>query len=114
MYFMHICLTFIDYYSVMLKRFPAKQGLPSVEENFDTYACSINGDLSLYLGVSSLNILVVHPLYAGSHVLTLHTLSKELLANGHKVSTFKVSLYLSVLIHHVDIIFSIKMTTCPI
>ena len=64
--------------------------------------------------MAGLNILVVHPLYAGSHVLTLHTLSKELLAKGHKVSTFKVSSYLSVLIHDVNIICSIKMKTCPI
>ena len=64
--------------------------------------------------MAGLNILVVHPLYAGSHVLTLHRLSKELLAKGHTVSTFKVSLYLSVLIHDVNIICSIKMTTCPI
>ena len=46
----------------------------------------------MYSVVSGLNILVVHPLYAGSHVLTLHTLSKELLAKGHKLTTFKVSL----------------------
>jgi len=43
----------------------------------------------LYLNVDSLNVLVIHPLYAGSHVLTLHALSKELLSNGHKVTTFK-------------------------
>jgi len=40
-------------------------------------------------GVLSLNILVVHPIYAGSHVLTIHTLSKELIARGHSVTTFK-------------------------
>jgi len=40
-------------------------------------------------GASCLNILVVHPLYAGSHVLTLHTLSKHLIGKGHQVTTFK-------------------------
>ena len=64
--------------------------------------------------MAGLNILVVHPLYAGSHVLTLHTLSKELLAKGHTVTTFKVSLYLSFLINDVNIICSIKMTICQI
>ena len=29
-------------------------------------------------GISSLNILVSHPIYAGSHVLTLHTLRSSL------------------------------------
>lgn len=71
-------------------------------------------NISLYTGVAGLNILVVHPLYAGSHVLTLHTLSKELLAKGHTVTTFKVSFNLSFVIHDVNIICSIKMTTCPI
>jgi len=36
-----------------------------------------------------LNILVLHPLYAGSHVLTLHTLSKELINKGHKITTIR-------------------------
>ena len=57
--------------------------------------------------MAGLNILVVHPLYAGSHVLTLHTLSKELLAKGHTVSTFKVSFNLSVLIRMMSILFAV-------
>ena len=57
--------------------------------------------------MAGLNILVVHPLYAGSHVLTLHTLSKELLAKGHTVSTFKVSFNLSVLIRMISLLFAV-------
>jgi len=40
-------------------------------------------------GASSLKVLIVHPLYAGSHVLTLQSVTEELLAHGHAVTTFK-------------------------
>ena len=36
-----------------------------------------------------LSVLVLHPFYAGSHVLSLHAVSKELLARGHTVTTVK-------------------------
>ena len=39
--------------------------------------------------VAALNVLVLHPFYAGSHVLSLHEVSKELLARGHTVTTVK-------------------------
>jgi len=42
-------------------------------------------------GCSSYNILITHPLYAGSHVLTLHSLSKELLSRGHRITTIRFS-----------------------
>jgi len=37
----------------------------------------------------SLNILFLHPMYAGSHVLTLQSVTKELLDKGHHVTTVK-------------------------
>ena len=37
----------------------------------------------------SLSVLVLHPFYAGSHVLSLHAVSKALLAKGHTVTTVK-------------------------
>jgi len=40
-------------------------------------------------GVDGLRILVVHPLYAGSHALTLQSVTAELLKNGHSVTTVK-------------------------
>ena len=36
-----------------------------------------------------LSVLVLHPFYAGSHVLSLHTVTKELLDRGHQVTTVK-------------------------
>ena len=39
--------------------------------------------------VTGLNVLVVHPFYAGSHVLSLHCVTQELLARGHSVTTIK-------------------------
>jgi len=39
--------------------------------------------------VDGLRILVVHPLYAGSHALTLQSVTGELLKNGHSVTTVK-------------------------
>ena len=39
--------------------------------------------------MTSLNVLVVHPFYAGSHVLSLHSVTQELLALGHSVTTIK-------------------------
>eukprot|EP00096_Caligus_rogercresseyi_P003898 TRINITY_DN1774_c0_g1_i1.p1 TRINITY_DN1774_c0_g1~~TRINITY_DN1774_c0_g1_i1.p1 ORF type:complete len:119 (-),score=17.14 TRINITY_DN1774_c0_g1_i1:170-526(-) len=39
--------------------------------------------------VSSLNFLVLHPFYAGSHVLTLHSLSSQLVSKGHTVTTIR-------------------------
>lgn len=33
--------------------------------------------------------LVLHPLYTGSHVLTLHQITKELIARGHRVVTVR-------------------------
>eukprot|EP00090_Calanus_glacialis_P014256 TRINITY_DN23000_c0_g1_i1.p1 TRINITY_DN23000_c0_g1~~TRINITY_DN23000_c0_g1_i1.p1 ORF type:complete len:522 (-),score=113.84 TRINITY_DN23000_c0_g1_i1:92-1657(-) len=41
------------------------------------------------LGVQGLNVLVVHPYYAGSHVLSLHSVSQKLLSRGHSVTTIK-------------------------
>merc|ERR1712156_504975 len=38
---------------------------------------------------AGLRILVVHPLYAGSHVLTLQSVTAELLKHGHSVATVK-------------------------
>jgi len=38
---------------------------------------------------AGLRILVVHPLYAGSHVLTLQSVTAELLKHGHSVTTVK-------------------------
>jgi hypothetical protein len=43
----------------------------------------------LAAGSSGLRVLVVHPLYAGSHVLTLQAVTEELLARGHAVTTVK-------------------------
>ena len=39
----------------------------------------------------SLNILFLHPMYAGSHVLTLQSVTKELLDRSHHVTTVKFS-----------------------
>ena len=36
-----------------------------------------------------LNVLVLHPMYAGSHVLTLHSVCVRLLERGHTVTTVK-------------------------
>ena len=36
-----------------------------------------------------LNLLVLHPMYAGSHVLTLQSVTRELLEHGHHVTTVK-------------------------
>lgn len=36
--------------------------------------------------VRGLNFLLLHPFYCGSHVLTLHTVTTELIAKGHKAS----------------------------
>ena len=49
------------------------------------------GLLILLFPTSSLplSVLVLHPYYAGSHVLSLHAVSKELLARGHMVTTVK-------------------------
>ena len=41
-----------------------------------------------------LHILVLHPFYAGSHVLTLHTVTTALLHRGHSVTTVKVITFL--------------------
>ncbi len=35
------------------------------------------------------NILVLHPFYAGSHVLTLHSVSEQLIKRGHSVTTVR-------------------------
>ena len=57
----------------------------------------------LLASASSLKVLIVHPLYAGSHVLTLQvapasphnppfhlqSVTEELLAHGHSVTTVK-------------------------
>jgi glucuronosyltransferase len=37
----------------------------------------------------SLGVLVLHPFYAGSHVLTLNVVARELLSRGHTVTTVK-------------------------
>ena len=37
----------------------------------------------------SLNVLFLHPMYAGSHVLTLQSVTKELLDRSHHVTTVK-------------------------
>ena len=39
---------------------------------------------------SSLHVLVLHPMYAGSHVITLHSVATQLLTRGHRVTTVKV------------------------
>ena len=39
---------------------------------------------------SSLHVLVLHPMYAGSHVITLHSVATQLLNRGHRVTTLKV------------------------
>ena len=36
-----------------------------------------------------MNVLVLHPFYAGSHVLSLHSVSQKLLSLGHSVTTVK-------------------------
>lgn len=41
------------------------------------------------------NILVIHPMYAASHVLTIRTLSKNLVSQGHKVIAKFVFFYKS-------------------
>jgi len=45
----------------------------------------------IFQGSASLNVLFLHPLYAGSHVLTLQSVTKELLDRGHHVTTVKFS-----------------------
>ena len=39
--------------------------------------------------VNSDNFLVLHPFYTGSHVLTLHTVTEQLILRGHKVTTVR-------------------------
>ena len=39
---------------------------------------------------SSLHVLVLPPMYAGSHVITLHSVATQLLTRGHRVTTLKV------------------------
>ena len=39
--------------------------------------------------VVSYNFLVLHPIYSGSHVLTLHQVSLELVRRGHNVVTIR-------------------------
>ena len=33
--------------------------------------------------------LILHPFYAGSHVLTLHSVAEKLVQRGHKVTTVR-------------------------
>ena len=48
------------------------------------------GVLALFLkGGHCDNILVLHPFYAGSHVLTLHAVTKQLVSRGHSVTTVR-------------------------
>ena len=37
----------------------------------------------------ALHLLVLHPFYAGSHVLSLHAVTREMLSRGHNVTTVK-------------------------
>ncbi|XP_040566925.1 UDP-glucuronosyltransferase 2B16 [Lepeophtheirus salmonis] len=39
--------------------------------------------------ISSYNILISHPFYAGSHVLTLHKVAESLIERGHRVTTLR-------------------------
>ena len=47
------------------------------------YLCSF---LSI---TSSLNVLILHPIYSGSHVLTLQSLASHLLSQGESVTTIR-------------------------
>ena len=43
----------------------------------------------LVAAVAADNFLILHPFYSGSHVLTLHHVTENLIARGHKVTTVR-------------------------
>ena len=45
--------------------------------------------LTLILSINCDNFLILHPFYSGSHVLTLHSITEQLINRGHHVTTVR-------------------------